>query len=90
LVKHYNIKVYGLVHGVFFRVSAQEKAQELGLNGCVNNVVDGSVNIEAEGEEEQLKKFVEWCKKGPEKAQVTDVKVEEDLLQNYSNFVVKR
>jgi acylphosphatase len=90
LVKHYNIKVYGLVHGVFFRVTAQEKALELALTGCINNVVDGSVYIEAEGEEDQLKKFIEWCKKGPEKAQVTDVKVEEDLLQNYSEFVVKR
>jgi acylphosphatase len=90
LIKHYNIRVYGLVHGVFYRVSAQEKAQELGLTGCINNVVDGSVYIEAEGEEAQLKKMVEWCKKGPEKAQVTDVKVEENLIQNFSNFVVKR
>jgi acylphosphatase len=89
LVKHYNIRVYGLVHGVFFRVTAQEKAQALGLTGCVNNVVDGSVYIEAEGEEKKLEKFIEWCKKGPEKAQVTDVKVEEDLIQHYPNFVVK-
>jgi len=89
LIKHYNIKVFGLVQGVFYRKNTQTKAMELGLMGCVNNVVDGSVYIEVEGEEETLKKFVEWCKKGPEKAQVTDVKVEEDVLQNYSDFVVK-
>lgn len=90
MIKHYNIKVTGLVQGVFYRVNAQEKAQALGLTGCVNNVVDGSVYIEAEGEESKLKEFVDWCKNGPEKAQVTDIKVEEDLLQNYSDFVVKR
>jgi acylphosphatase len=82
--------VFGLVHGVFYRVTAEEKAAELGLNGFVNNVADGSVYIEAEGDETQLKKFVEWCKKGPKNSQVTDVKVEEDSLQNYSGFVVKR
>lgn len=88
--KHYNIKVSGLVQGVFYRVSVQEKAQELGLKGSVNNVVDGSVNIDAEGEESQLNKLVEWCKKGPKNARVSDVKVDEDILQNYSEFVVKR
>lgn len=88
--KHYNIIVTGLVQGVFYRVSAQEKAKELGLTGCVNNVDDGGVNIEAEGEEEQLKKFVTWCKRGPEKAQVTDIEVQEGELKNYSDFVVKR
>jgi acylphosphatase len=82
--------VYGLVHGVFYRVSAQEKALELGLKGCVNNVVDGSVNIDAEGEETLLIQFVEWCKKGPKNAHVTDVKVEKDILRNYSDFLVIR
>jgi acylphosphatase len=89
LLKHYNIKVSGLVQGVFYRKNAQQEAQKLGLRGCVNNVVDGSVYIEAEGEEEILKKYVDWCKKGPEKAQVTDVKVEEDVLQHYPDFVIK-
>jgi acylphosphatase len=90
LIKHYNINVNGLVQGVFYRVSAQEKAKELGLSGCVNNEPDGGVYIEAEGEEEQLIKFIDWCKKGPEKAQVKDVKVQEDELRNYTDFVVKR
>ena len=32
--------------------------------------------------------FVEWCNKGPEKAVVESVIVEDGELQNYTNFVV--
>lgn len=88
MIKHYNIKVSGLVQGVFYRASAQAKAQALGLKGSVNNAEDGSVNIEAEGEETQLKELIEWCNTGPEKAQVIDVKVKEGKVKNYSDFII--
>ena len=32
-MQHLNIKVYGLVQGVFFRTSAKEEANKLGLTG---------------------------------------------------------
>ena len=36
-MKRLRIRVCGIVQGVFFRVSTQRKARELGLAGCVRN-----------------------------------------------------
>lgn len=73
--KHINIKIYGLVQGVFFRASAKEVAEKLGIKAFPRNEPNGSVFIEAEGEEEDLEKFVKWCHSGPPLAQVEKVEV---------------
>ncbi len=67
------IKVFGRVQGVFFRHSARHEAEKLGLRGFVKNEDDGSVYMEVEGEEENIRKFVEWCRKGPPFANVERV-----------------
>lgn len=87
---HYRIIVHGKVQGVFFRASAQKKAEELGISGFAMNQDDGSVFIEAEGKEAQLAEFFEWCHKGSEAADVQRVEVQIAELQNYSGFSVKR
>ncbi|NQV12801.1 MAG: acylphosphatase [Parcubacteria group bacterium] len=74
--KGVNLKIKGKVQGVFFRVSAQEKAQELDLMGWIKNKTDGTVVIEAEGEEQRLQELINWCQAGPEYAKVDDIKVE--------------
>lgn len=84
--KHYSIRIYGLVQGVFFRVTAKQEADKLGLTGFARNVADGSVYIEAEGEKQDLDKFIKWCNIGPSMAQVEKVVVSEDKLENYSQF----
>lgn len=88
--KHYNITVTGTVQGVFFRANTQKVAEILGLKGYVCNQPDGSVYCEAEGEEEILVKFIQWCHHGPDKARVTYVSVSEGPLQNFSSFQIKR
>jgi len=88
--KHYNIRVYGRVQGVFFRASTQEKAHELGVKGYVKNEPDGSVYIEAEGPAEALDAFLEWCHKGPAAARVDKVDDQEtDNLENFQRFEVR-
>lgn len=87
-MKHYNITVTGTVQGVFFRDSTREKARELEVFGFVKNQKDGSVYIEVEGDDEQLKSFTNWLWQGPEKAQVADVKMAEGELQNFTNFEI--
>ena len=73
MLKHLQIKIYGRVQGVSFRYYGREKARELGLNGIARNEPDGTAYFEVEGEEENLKKFLEWCYKGPETARVEKV-----------------
>ena len=88
--KHFNIRVYGSVQGVFFRASARTHAQALDITGLARNESDGSVYMEAEGEEKNLKQFIEWCRRGPERAIVTNVEAEEGALKNFSSFEVMR
>ena len=51
------LKISGRVQNVGFRYHTRKKAQEMGISGFVKNQVDGSVYIEAEGEEEVLAAF---------------------------------
>lgn len=83
---HLNIKVIGEVQGVFFRKYTQEKALALGISGIVQNELDGSVFIEAEGFEEQLTEFVEWLKEGSPKSNVKEVIVKKGVFQDYEYF----
>jgi len=89
-MKHFNITVVGKVQGVFYRQSVFEMAKQLGINGFCRNEANGDVYIEAEGDEERLKKFVEWCKKGPPRAFVRDVKFFEGEIKNFSSFEIRR
>lgn len=86
--KHFNIKVYGKVQGVFFRQYTKEKANELHIKGFVCNQSDGSVYIEAEGEEEGLSKFVVFARKGPEKACVDKIEIKEQALKEFKMFEI--
>ena len=87
--KHFNIHIYGVVQGVFFRLSAGEKARELGIKGFALNETDGSVYIEAEGEEVELKKIIAWCHQGPELARVQKVEVEEGEFKGFQTFSMR-
>lgn len=86
MVKHLNIKISGFVQGIFYRATAKEEAEKHNITGFARNESDGSVYIEAEGEEENLDKFISWCHKGPPLAKVEKVKTEEDSLKNFPSF----
>ena len=84
------IIVKGKVQGVFFRQSAKEMAERLGIKGTVKNCDDDSVEIVATGEKEQLDKFISWCRQGPPRADVTNVETQELSLQEFRNFSITR
>lgn len=88
--RHFNITVTGTVQGIFFRASAVRIANTLALSGFVKNLENGNVYCEAEGEEELLVKFVDWCHHGPEKAVVKTVSVTEGEMKNYRHFVQEK
>ena len=88
--KHLSIRVTGKVQGVFFRASTREEAQRLDLCGWVRNEADGTVRVEAEGDEPVLEQLVVWCQHGPDQARVADVIVEEGEVEGYSDFQVRR
>lgn len=84
------IRIFGRVQGVFFRASAREEARRLGLAGFARNEPDGSVLIEAEGDEPALERFVAWCRQGPPGARVERLDVEHGDPRGHLAFTVRR
>lgn len=89
-MKHFAIKISGKVQGVFFRASTKQKADELTIKGFVRNEPDGSVYCEAEGREDKLKQFADWCRSGPPFATVDQCLVSEDEVKGFTEFRITR
>jgi len=88
--KHIKITVHGKVQGVGFRFSCVEAAYRYGVFGFVKNKSNGTVFIEAEGNDENLAQFRDWCKKGPLWARVSEIEEESGTTLGYSSFEIKR
>jgi acylphosphatase len=69
---HINIKITGKVQG----------------KGFIRNEADGSVYLEAEGEQWELDSFLEWCNDGPDRAKVEECVVSEGEGKDFKDFVV--
>lgn len=89
-MKGVRIRVSGKVQGVFFRASAKDVAEGLGLSGVVRNEPDGSVYVEAEGAEGALDHFAAWCRQGPPRAKVLTFVREEMEPKGYVGFTIER
>ncbi|WP_406615586.1 acylphosphatase [Candidatus Caldatribacterium sp.] len=61
----------GRVQGVGYRYFVLRKSQEFDVTGMVRNLPTGEVEVVAEGEEEEVRRFFEEVKKGPAAACVT-------------------
>lgn len=70
-------RVEGRVQGVYFRASAVERAEALGLRGYARNLPDGAVEILAVGPPEAVESLLAWLWHGPPLARVDAVRVEE-------------
>ena len=69
------VVVHGLVQGVWFRQSAKDEANRMGVAGWVKNLPDGTVEAVFEGEKKKVEELVGWCHRGPSGAQVTKVDI---------------
>jgi acylphosphatase len=68
--------VRGEVQGVGFRWAVQRQAGQLGLTGYAENLPDGSVRVEAEGEPGHLDQLESFLHQGPHWAEVASVNTE--------------
>jgi acylphosphatase len=69
--------VSGRVQGVGFRYFALDAARREGLHGFVANNDDGTVEAVAEGEAEAVERFERALRRGPSRARVEGVRVDE-------------
>lgn len=74
-MKEVEVTITGRVQMVMFRDFAQRKARGLKITGTVQNLNDGSVRVVAQGEEDILKKYIEYLNKGSMLSNVENVSV---------------
>ena len=85
-----HLVISGKVQGVFFRETSRKLAEKLNITGWIKNNPDGKVEVLITGNEKDLDDFVSFCKKGPERAEVEEVKILKKQKMDFDKFEVIR
>ncbi len=80
-MKRYNMIFKGRVQGVGFRYKSYLLANELGLTGDVNNLYDGDVELNIQGDREKIDLFLEKLAKD-RFIRIDDIEIKEKELKN--------
>ena len=80
------LRIRGRVQGVYYRASMVEQARRLGAVGWVRNRADGSVQAWVQGAPEVVDALVDWARRGPPQAQVSEVALSEEVPQALQGF----
>jgi acylphosphatase len=83
-----HLLIKGKVQGVFYRDTAKATARQLGVTGWVRNTPEGHVETIVTGSEENLSRFIEWARKGPGRAVVTDVIRTDREHEHFNDFTI--
>ena len=89
-MKTLRIFISGLVQGIFFRDFIREQAENLGLKGYVRNLDDNRVEVVVEGDNNEVNKMIELCKKGPKESKVRDIEIEKIENKGFESFRILR
>lgn len=85
-MKRYNMIFKGRVQGVGFRYKSYLLANELGLTGDVNNLYDGDVELNIQGDREKIDLFLEKLAKD-RFIRIDDIEVKEkELIKDEEKF----
>ena len=83
------VKISGRVQGVFFRMETKKYADRIGIGGWVRNMADGAVEAVFQGNDSQIARMTDWCKKGPPLSRVEDVTVKEEMApEKFTSFEI--
>jgi acylphosphatase len=81
--------VSGQVQGVFFRDTTRRRAEAVGVSGWVSNRSDGAVEAVFEGDQAAVDQLVDFCRRGPSRAEVAAVDVVEEEPEGLTGFQVR-
>ncbi len=82
--------VSGRVQGVFFRMETLRAAERFGVYGWVRNLPDGRVEAVLEGDRQAVESLTDWCRKGPPRARVDEVRIESRPYEGrFSRFDIR-
>jgi len=82
-------KIHGLVQGVGFRSFVYHRAHSLGIHGYVQNEMDGTVTVFAEGNKDTLSAFEKYLRSGPVFSHVTEVEIFDVPCSGYGDFEIR-
>ncbi len=78
------------MQGVSYRKYAAERAVELAVVGFIMNMPDGSVYCEAEGGEDDLQNFIDWCGMGSPFSEVRGMEVSSKEKVGFKVFEIRK
>jgi acylphosphatase len=85
-----HVVVSGFVQGVMFRETTKRRADSFNVTGWVSNRDDDKVEALFEGEENDVKAMVEFCRRGPPMAKVTNAEVEwQTYVGEFDSFEIR-
>ena len=86
----YYIVFDGRVQGVGFRYFCQMNASKLNLTGWVHNMSNGMVDMEVQGDENTIQKFISIINQGNYFIKVTSISRKKiDLILDERKFIIK-
>jgi len=88
MLKHFLISVKGKVQNVGFRYFVHKKALEHNIRGTVRNKPDGSVYIEASGDDPDMEAFLDHVRTGPKWSRIDNVTIQEAPGDNFNDFQI--
>ena len=89
-IKTYRVIFSGRVQGVGFRYFVESIAPKYDIKGYVRNTYDRKVEVVCQGEEEDLKHFINEIKKGPSFSVITNIEIEEiKESEKYNTFEIR-
>jgi len=83
------VRLTGMVQGVFFRAWTREQAERLDIHGWVRNCADGSVEAHVEGGEAAVEQLIQLLKHGPSGARVDHIEISDAAVEHADWFVVR-
>jgi acylphosphatase len=83
------VRAHGRVQGVFFRDSVRREAARRGVAGWARNCADGSAEAVFEGPSDAVAAMVEFVRRGPGHAEVSEVEEMREEVEGLSGFNVR-
>jgi acylphosphatase len=81
-----HLLISGKVQGVWFRESMRQEALINGATGWVRNLPGGEVEAVVCGNEAEVQAMLEWARKGPPLAKISDIETREIPAETFASF----
>jgi acylphosphatase len=83
------LSIRGRVQGVGYRYAAIDAAERHRIAGWVRNRRDGTVEALVQGDTDPVAAMIEWCRRGPPAARVTEVDIAEVAPESITGFTLR-